>query len=85
MALPAEHFGTVEKRKWYKVRWVKDPSGLSAKGKTDLVREEDFSEVKEYVEVVQEITAAKCTAGIRLGYGRTSEAEIEKWIKENAR
>jgi len=82
--LPAEHFGTVEKRRWYKVRWTRNPAGLKdVAGKIDLVREEDFSEIKDYVEVLQELEVAKCTAGIRLGYGKTSGSEIEKWIDEN--
>ena len=86
MTLPAEHFGTTEKRRWYKVRWSRNPPGLKdVEGKIDLVREEDFFKIKDYVEVLHEFKVAKCTAGIRLAYGKTSESEIEKWIAENAK
>ena len=82
--LPAEHFGTVEKRRWYKVRWTRNPAGLKdVAGRIDLVREEDFPEIKDYVEILKEVRAEKCVAGIRLGYGKTDEKEIDKWIVEN--
>lgn len=83
--LPPEHFGTVEKRRWFKVRWLRNPPDLSVEGKTDLVREEDLPDVKEFVEIIKEVKTEKCVAGIRLGYGKTSESEIERWIKENAK
>jgi len=83
--LPPEHFGTAEKRKWYKVRWVRSPPGMDVEGKIDLVREEDLPEMKEFVEILREIKAEKCVAGIRLGFGKTDENEIDKWIAENAK
>ena len=85
MELPAEHFGAVEKRAWYKVKWMKNLPGQSVEGRIDLVREEDLPAIKAFVEIIQEIKAEKCVAGIRLDYGKTSEEEIDGWIGKNAK
>jgi hypothetical protein len=88
--LPPEHFVSMKLRRWYKVRWLRNPhpedtAWSEIEGKTDLVREEDFASIKGFVKVVDEFLIQGCISGIRLGYGKTSEEEIERWINENAR
>lgn len=82
--LPPEHRGFVDKRTWYKVKWIKNPPSEKLEGKIDLVREEDFAEIKRFVEILESVRTEKCAAGICLGYGKTSEKEIDMWIRENA-
>ncbi|MBI2076472.1 MAG: hypothetical protein HYT72_04460 [Candidatus Aenigmarchaeota archaeon] len=82
--IPAEHFRNV-KRTWYKVKWVKSPPGQSLEGRIDIVREEDLPEIKEFVKILDEVRAEKCAAGIRLGYGKTTEEEIDRWMDKNKR
>lgn len=84
---PAEHKGFVEKRKWYKVRWIKQPPGEANHliGKTDLLMDIQYEEYKDYVEVLSEMHVPKCNAGLPLGFGKHSEAAIDKWIEENTK
>jgi len=83
---PVKHKGFTEKRKWYKVRWIKQPPGEARHltGKTDLLMDIQYEEYKDYVEVLREVRVPKCSAGLPLGFGKHSEAVIDKWIEENA-
>jgi len=82
--LPPEHKGFADKRTWYKVKWIKNLPHGKLEGKTDLVREEDFDGIKDFVVVLESVRTAKCVAGIRLGYGKTAEKKIDEWITKNA-
>ncbi len=78
----------MEKRAWYKVKWVENPEPGNPKwdniiGKTDLLPEESFEKYRQFVEVLLSVAVDKCKPGPALGFGKTAEEKIDKWIKEN--
>ena len=82
MAFPAEHFGSLKKRVWYKVRWMKSPSGMEVKGRFDLMMRGVFEEYKDYVEVLSRVETDECIAGLPVGFGK-SEEDVDAWFKNN--
>ncbi len=88
MDFPAEHKGFVEKRKWYKVRWLKNPhpdnpGWKGIEGKADMMMEEDYDNFKQFVDVLDTIVTAKCNTAPGLRFGATPEEVIDKWVAEN--
>ena len=75
----ALHDGFVQKRTWYKVKWV---SGKHA-GKADLFTDEDLQEHRNSVEIVETFKTDKCTTGVSYGFGCTPEEKIDQWITNN--
>jgi len=73
MAFPSEHYGTVQTRKWYKIKWKSD-------NKLDLLIDEDYKKSKNNVIVLQEIKTDKCAVGLQK---INSEKDVDEWIKNN--
>ena len=73
MPFPAEHFGAVQTRKWFKVKWKSD-------GKLDLLIDEDFERSKNHVITLKEIKTDKCAEGLRK---INTEKDIDDWIIKN--
>lgn len=82
MAFPAEHFGSLKKRVWYKVRWKKSPPGLEVEGKCDLLMDRIFEKYKDFVTILDTIETDECAAGLPVGFGK-SEEEVDAWIEKN--
>lgn len=82
MAFPSEHFGSVKKRTWFKVKWTGNPPGLDVEGKYDLLMETDVQKYRDFLEIVKEIKTAECTRGLPVGFGK-SEREVDEWITKN--
>ena len=76
---------TIELRKWYKVRWKRDPPGHPGlAGKVDLIMDKQFEQYRDYLDPLAEIKTQTCAAGVALAFGRASEEKIEQWVRENA-
>ena len=80
MSIP-EHMGFVQKRTWHKIKWIKGEN----EGKIDLFDDEDLVKYRDFVKVLETFKTDMCTTGVAFGFGRTSEDQIDKWIKENKR
>jgi len=81
---PAEHFGAMEKRKWYKIRWISSPEGETGLAwKKDLLPEETIDNYRKHAEVIEEIMTKKCISGLSIDFGKLSENEIDDWIAKN--
>ena len=83
MSFPSQHLGSVKKRTWFKVRWMRNPPGLTVEGGYDLLMEADVQKYGDFVEIVKEIKTAECTRGLRIGFGK-KEKEVDEWIEKNA-
>lgn len=78
MSFPAEHYGTVKKRIWYKVRWTAGEH----KGLFDLMLKSTFDQHKTQLELLETIEAKECVVGLPVGFGK-SEQEVNDWIAQN--
>jgi len=86
--LPPEHKSFIEKRTWYKVRWVANPHPNDAKwkditGKTDLMMDEDLKNYKDFIKILDSVKTEKCETGLSIKFGITNESDIDKWIKRH--
>ena len=82
MSFPAEHFGSLKKRIWYKVKWMKNPPDREVKGKFDLLMQEDFEKYKNYLHVIEKVQTDSCASGLPVGFGKPEE-EVDTWIAKN--
>jgi len=82
MAFPAKHFGTLRKRVWYKVRWVKSPPAVALSGDFDLLMKNAFERYKGFLEVLDRVEAEECEPGLPVGFGK-SEKEVDEWVRKN--
>lgn len=82
MTFPAEHFGALRKRTWYKVRWLRNPPGLRLAGTFDLLLPELCRKYKEFVEILDTVQTEECAVGLPIGFGKP-EAEVDAWIQKN--
>lgn len=82
MAFPAEHFGALKKRVWYKVRWARSPPGERVEGKFDLLMADACERYKGFLEVLERIEVEECEAGLPVGFGK-SESKVDEWIRKN--
>ncbi|MBI2971623.1 MAG: hypothetical protein HYY37_04375 [Candidatus Aenigmarchaeota archaeon] len=82
MTFPAEHFGTVKKRTWYKVRWNAQANPELA-GKVDLLPEDVYQKQQRHATILETIETDTCKGGSPLRFGAWDEEKIDAWIKEN--
>lgn len=82
MAFPAEHFGAVKKRTWYKVKWIADPPGYQVTGKYDVLMESQVEQHKDRVEVQDRVETDTCAMGLPVGFGK-SEQDVDDWIAKH--
>ena len=92
MTFPSQHFGSVKKRTWYKVRWKLQtdsldrpekavfPQGLE--GKFDILTNETIEKYRSHLEVMERVEADLCSPGLPLGFGK-SEEEVNEWMRKN--
>ncbi|MBI4181936.1 MAG: hypothetical protein HY520_03140 [Candidatus Aenigmarchaeota archaeon] len=82
MAFPAEHFGALKKRTWYKVRWLRDPPGPPLRERFDLLPREAWERYRSSLEVQDRAEVASCEAGLPLGFGKP-EHEVDAWLRKH--
>ena len=75
----AKHEGFVQKRTWHKIKWTRGDHA----GKFDVFDDDDLAKYKDFVEVVETFKTDLCATGVSYAFGRTSEEQINKWIREN--
>ena len=78
--MQARHKGVTDRRTWHKIRWT----GGRYAGRFDLFTDEDLKGNKD-AEIVETFQTEMCAAGVAFGFGRSSEEQIDKWIRENRR
>ena len=86
--MPSDHKGFTEKRRWYKIRWTKNPhpdrkEWNNIEGKTDLMMQEDYDNYKDCVEIMETVTVPMCTTAPVLRFGTITDDAINDWIKTN--
>ncbi len=79
--MQARHKGFVEKRTWHKIKWIKGRH----EGRFDIFDDEDLKKNKDSVEIIETFQTEKCATGVSYDFGRTSEDQINEWVKENRR
>ena len=79
--MQAKHKGYVEKRTWHKIRWTKGEHN----GKADIFDDDDLKKHRDSVQLIETFKTEMCATGVSFDFGKTSEENIDKWIRENRR
>lgn len=82
MSFPAEHFGVMKKRHWYKVKWTANPPGMNVRGMFDLLMDTEYEKFKDFVQVIEKVQTESCIRGLPVGFGK-KESEIDAWTAKN--
>ncbi len=79
--MKARHKGFFESRTWHKILW----KTVANKGKFDLFTDEDLEKYGNEVNVIATFRTEKCSTGVPFSFGKSTEEQIDDWIKKNKR